>query len=174
MILSFDFKLVEFQDLKASSLKVHLAFGVSDLNFKFTVIGESPDRFPSLLSKESRKRKDDLWKNDCFEIFWDFGGEDYFELNLSPTGHWQVYSFLSERKGRAEFDVQPPILSSARGLQEYSLTGRLQLNNRKSALAYRSHPCVILNDQANGIRYYASSHPQSAPNFHDKSHWKIL
>jgi len=174
MIRSFDFDLREFKAQNPSSLNVQLAFGVSHMEFNFVVKGEEPHRFPSLLSENLRKRKDELWKTDCFEIFWDYGGESYYELNLSPLGHWQVYSFQSERKRREEFDVHPPILSSTIHPNGYSLVGRLQLDNQNPTAPYKSHPCVILNDGPGGFRYYASSHPQKAPDFHDKSHWKVL
>ena len=52
---------------------------------------------------EAPRRKDRLWKETCLELF--FGTEDsgeYWELNLSPSGHWNVYRFTRYREGMRE------------------------------------------------------------------------
>ncbi len=48
-------------------------------------------------------RKDNLWKSTCFEFF--IGVKDskqYWEFNLSPSGHWNVYRFDAYRQGMQE------------------------------------------------------------------------
>ena len=50
-----------------------------------------------------RVRKSALWEETCFEFF--LGLKDsrrYWEFNLSPAGHWNVYSFTSYRHGMQE------------------------------------------------------------------------
>ncbi|GBE92204.1 DOMON-like domain-containing protein [Nostoc cycadae] len=45
-------------------------------------------------------RKDALWEDTCFEFF--VGIKDskhYWEFNLSPAGHWNVYRFDGYRQG---------------------------------------------------------------------------
>jgi len=47
-------------------------------------------------------RKDQLWQETCFEMFWKKPGEaGYWELNVSPAGHWNVYGFTGYREGMA-------------------------------------------------------------------------
>lgn len=48
-------------------------------------------------------RKDSLWEDTCFEVF--LGPKDsdqYWEFNLSPAGHWNVYRFNAYRQGMRE------------------------------------------------------------------------
>jgi hypothetical protein len=52
---------------------------------------------------EAPRRKDRLWEETCFELF--LGTADsteYRELNLSPSGHWNVYRFTGYREGMRE------------------------------------------------------------------------
>ena len=56
-------------------------------------------------------RRHGLWEETCFEFF--LGVKDsprYWEFNLSPAGHWNVYRFAGYRQGMAEetaLDVTP-------------------------------------------------------------------
>ncbi|OYD91919.1 hypothetical protein CDG76_25060 [Nostoc sp. 'Peltigera membranacea cyanobiont' 210A] len=55
----------------------------------------SPSNAPS--------RKYELWEDTCFEFF--LGIKDsqrYWEFNLSPVGHWNVYGFDEYRQGMQE------------------------------------------------------------------------
>ena len=48
-------------------------------------------------------RRHGLWEETCFEFF--LGVKDsprYWEFNLSPAGHWNVYRFAGYRQGMAE------------------------------------------------------------------------
>lgn len=52
---------------------------------------------------EAPRRRDRLWEETCVELF--LGAEDsgeYRELNLSPSGHWNVYRFSRYREGMLE------------------------------------------------------------------------
>jgi len=50
-----------------------------------------------------RLRKKGLWEETCFEFFLGVRGfEHYWEFNLSPSGHWNVYRFSSYRQGIKE------------------------------------------------------------------------
>ncbi|MDZ8263018.1 DOMON-like domain-containing protein [Nostoc sp. ChiQUE01b] len=48
-------------------------------------------------------RKHELWEDTCFEFF--LGIKDsarYWEFNLSPAGHWNIYRFNGYRQGMQE------------------------------------------------------------------------
>ena len=52
---------------------------------------------------EMPARRHGLWEATCFEFF--LGVKDsprYWEFNLSPAGHWNVYRFAGYRQGMAE------------------------------------------------------------------------
>jgi len=51
-------------------------------------------------------RKNELWKETCFECFLAVrGSPTYWEFNLSPAGHWNVYRFAAYRQGMREEKV---------------------------------------------------------------------
>ncbi|MEH1908374.1 MAG: DOMON-like domain-containing protein [Nostoc sp.] len=48
-------------------------------------------------------RKPELWKDTCFEFFLSIkDSQRYWEFNLSPAGHWNVYRFDAYRQGMQE------------------------------------------------------------------------
>ncbi|MBG1268842.1 DOMON-like domain-containing protein [Nostoc sp. WHI] len=48
-------------------------------------------------------RKDELWEDTCFEFFLSIKDSQlYWEFNLSPAGHWNVYRFDGYREGMQE------------------------------------------------------------------------
>lgn len=52
---------------------------------------------------ETPARQHELWQDTCFEFF--LGMKDsqrYWEFNLSPAGHWNIYRFDSYRQGMQE------------------------------------------------------------------------
>ena len=48
-------------------------------------------------------RRDRLWEETCFEFFLAVKNSPrYWEFNLSPAGHWNVYRFADYRQGMQE------------------------------------------------------------------------
>jgi hypothetical protein len=48
-------------------------------------------------------RQHELWKETCFEFFIGIkNSPQYWEFNLSPVGHWNVYRFDGYRQGMQE------------------------------------------------------------------------
>lgn len=46
------------------------------------------------------QRRDELWQSTCFEAFFaEPGQERYWEINLAPNGHWNVYRLDRYRQG---------------------------------------------------------------------------
>lgn len=49
------------------------------------------------------ERRSNIWQETCFEFFLSLKDNDqYWEFNLSPSGHWNVYRFKAYREGRQE------------------------------------------------------------------------
>src|SRR5262245_47150312 len=63
----------------------------------------------------ARARCDRLWESTCFEAFLARAGSpEYWEVNLSPSGDWNVYRFDSERTGmRPELRVAAPSIATS-------------------------------------------------------------
>lgn len=52
---------------------------------------------------DTSARKNELWQETCFEFFLGIkNSERYWEFNLSPAGHWNVYRFDGYRQGMQE------------------------------------------------------------------------
>jgi hypothetical protein len=75
------------------------------LDFNFILHGSTPEALnsvvlPDVVTPETRERRDELWKTTCLEFF--LAGtnqKNYFEMNLSPSGDWNLYAFDDYRSG---------------------------------------------------------------------------
>ncbi len=90
-----------------------IPFGVNDSSFSVKVFASAKKvaeelhvRFEikdpqSLIQFESReaKRRDELWRSTCFECFFSVSGRaDYWELNFTRGGSWNLYYFTDYRQ----------------------------------------------------------------------------
>lgn len=175
------------------NLPLKLAFSVhrmrDRLDFRFTLSGRVAAELEKLVLPEpvagpERQRRDELWKATCLEIF--VGPADrqsYFELNLSPTGHWNVYVFDGYRSGmRPAVDVQAPFASCERMPEGDTISwlGRLQATSGASDLrALFGSAGLVLNATAvleykSGEReYWALAHAGQAPDFHLREGFRL-
>jgi hypothetical protein len=83
---------------------------VAHLSLRFVLAGPLARlRIPAMASTPARA--DRLWEHTCFEAFLAPVGEAaYWEINLSPAGHWNVYRFDGYREGmRPEIHAQAPV-----------------------------------------------------------------
>lgn len=121
-------------------------------------------------SAEQPGRRHDLWKGTCFELF--FAPSDtssYYEFNLSPAGHWNLYGFDAYRHGMREepaLCATGSVLLTSEALavhMEIDL-GRLGLINRPLQVS----PCVVLLAAENNSSFWAISHPGPQPDFHNR------
>ncbi len=79
-----------------TSIEGEFIYGQSNINaieVSFELKGEL-DHYLFEREFKSHDRKDGLWQKSCFEFFikkWN--SSEYIEVNLSPNGEWQSYSF---------------------------------------------------------------------------------
>lgn len=115
------------------------------------------------------ERRDRLWEDTCLECFIaGSASEVYWEFNLSPAGHWNVYHFDAYRMGMRE----EPSFSSlpiethveARILR---LCCRIDLSaigtNRRGI---QMEPCAVIRSCDGQKSYWAPVHHASGPDFH--------
>lgn len=118
---------------------------------------------------ESPERMDRLWEETCLELFLGVEGSDgYWEFNLSPAGHWNVYRFASYRMGMLEetaiaslpFRVrkQPDALHLSLDLD---LGGILPAGRTIEAGV-----CAVIRTNAGETSHWALAHPGPRPDFH--------
>ncbi|MEH2376720.1 DOMON-like domain-containing protein [Nostoc sp.] len=121
----------------------------------------SPSNTPS--------RKHELWKDTCFEFF--IGIKDslrYWEFNLSPAGHWNVYRFDGYREGMQEetaFEKLPfNVQNQAEGL---ALVLDVDLDKIVSAdQAIEVGITIVIKDRDGEVTYWALTHRGAEADFH--------
>jgi hypothetical protein len=118
---------------------------------------------------ESPERKGRLWEETCLEFFLGTkGSERYWEFNLSPAGHWNVYRFTSYREGREE---EPAFSSLPFGIQFEPGSLRLSMELDLGKLlpageAVEAGVCAVIRTTAGGTNHWALFHPGPRPDFH--------
>ncbi len=116
-----------------------------------------------------RERKNALWEETCLEFFLGPTNSDcYWEFNLSPAGHWNVYRFTSYRQGMQE---EPAFTSLPFGVQMHSDTLRLSLKLDldkiiPSGQALKVAISAVIKTINEGTTYWALTHPGPKADFH--------
>lgn len=116
-----------------------------------------------------RKRCDNLWQSTCLEMFWaEEGRKNYWELNLAPTGAWNVYAFAEYRTGmRQEDRIAEPLTETERTTDRFSLTTELEIGNlHASQDPLRVGISAVLQHTDTRLSHWALGHPEDSPDFH--------
>jgi hypothetical protein len=77
-------------------------------------------------------RRNELWKHTCFELFLSTPhSPGYWEVNLSPSGDWNFYSFNSYRQNMSVESAiqQAPVMSVTRDTHKLVLVAQLNLDS---------------------------------------------
>ncbi len=123
--------------------------------------------WPASLSGKPQ-RKDELWKHTCFEAFIKPVSQDqYWEINLSPTGDWNAYRFASYRQGmvkeEAIHSLQPLFAKEGdcwRLVCEIRLPAWANFSQLEIGLT------TVIEETSGQISYWAIHHAGSQPDFH--------
>ena len=147
------------------ALEVHvLEATASTLALRYRLDG-ALDQLRIPPSRASR-HTDELWRHTCFEAF--LRSRDsaaYYELNVSPSTEWALYSFTGYRQGMAPVNgAAPPDVRMQRTAHRLQMDVRLDLRSlsRVSSLAL----AAVVEDQNARLSYWALRHPPGKPDFH--------
>ena len=118
---------------------------------------------------ETPRRKDRLWEETCLELF--LGTADsgeYWELNLSPSGHWNVYRFDGFRKGmREEEEVTSLPIDVRIGPDALELSMALEVGKILPAGAtIEAGVAAVIRTIGGGKCHWALAHHGPRPDFH--------
>jgi len=118
---------------------------------------------------EAPRRRDRSWEETCFELFLGTAdSEEYWEINLSPSGDWNVYRFDRYRVGMREeraftslpFDVR-------RDPEALLLTAEIGIGKIVPAgKVLAATVAVVIRTSDGGKSHWAPIHPASRPDFH--------
>lgn len=146
-----------------------------DLRLEYTIYGDL-DELIVPIGGPKPQRKHELWQTTCFECF--LASEDvpgYWELNLSPTGDWNVYRFAAYRQEMAEensimqLDSVCQVKGNAMTLGLIIPLSTLVPKQNRLLLGL----CAVLHYKGGSKDYLALSHPAAKPDFHKRAGWKI-
>lgn len=113
------------------------------------------------------QRRHELWKETCFEGFIQPAGmPTYWELNLSPAGHWALYRFDGFRQGMREAPLSRQVSVKVRQVE-----GLLVLSTELDLEAigsgdFKIGVSAVIRDKDGRFGYWALAHPVAKPDFH--------
>ncbi len=114
-------------------------------------------------------RRHGLWRETCFEFFLGLpGAPGYWEFNLSPAGHWNVYGFTAYRQGMAEEMAIVALPFSLRRRSD-SLSLALEFDLTRIIPADRLLEVgitAVVKLRDGQATYWALSHPGREADFH--------
>ena len=103
------------------------------------------------------------------------GSSRYWEFNMSPSGHWNVYRFSAYREGMREetgFESLPFSTSRADDLFILSLEiepARFIEGVRQVVVGV----CAVIRGKDGGTSFWALKHCGSKPDFHERESFVI-
>ena len=126
---------------------------------------DGPALFPPPSANPARRLQ--LWRHTCFELLWGpLHGSNYWELNASPAGHWNVLAFADYRRGMTEETRVGARIGTRLSTHWLSLYCTIPVAALEGPGPYRLAPAAILH-MADGQRtFWAVRHPGEAPDFH--------
>lgn len=149
-------------------IKADLQIHQSILQLKFQIQNTNPEvkfinsSFQAL--GHQMTRKDELWKDTCFECFLNPVAESlYYEFNFNLQGGWNCYMFDEYRK------PQPAKASSDFDVKSFSWTDselNIELKNLSKFQKFNVGITAIIKDKNNQTYYFALKHAGEKPDFH--------
>lgn len=152
------------------------------IEFEFILSGSSRDlervRWPQAQPLARRQRRDELGKTTCLELFLaPESSESYVEMNLSPSGDWNLYLFDRYREGMTPLEGAEVLLHvTPTHEQPYvRLVGAIRLNSESEIAGWLKLPALVfgvtavLEYQSGEREYWALHHAGEKPDFHLRS-----
>lgn len=133
-------------------------------------------RLPGVRPSHHPSPTDELWRHTCFEMFVHkdpgqpgpsglSGSSGYYELNISPSGQWALYSFDAyHRNMTSVMPARPPRVRVDRAEDRFEVQVRADFGGLPCAGTMAV--CAVVEDTARGLAYWAVTHPSAEPDFH--------
>lgn len=175
--------LVPFDQTVKTNIQVHASFeilkGILKLQYQVQDRGEEISHFD--LEKSSRisfgkeSRKNELWKNTCFEFFVKKSGhKNYYEFNSDSLGNWNFYKFTDYRSPLEIEEKVPEMKLKTEQIGEIK-----KLNFEVDLSPLFRHPDSLLFsfssviNESGKISYWAHRHSSEKPDFHHVNNFTI-
>ena len=123
----------------------------------------------------ARARRDNLWKQTCFEAFICIPGDEaYYELNFSPSSEWAAYRFDGYRVGMTMADGIASRVEWIKTHDGFALHAQSDLSRHAGLSAgapWRLGLTGVIEDAPGQLSYWALTHPPGVPDFHNAAGW---
>jgi len=158
---------------QTADIQVEAQIEMQPQGFLLTFELSGPGVAKVLLTPKNAKpgRKNDLWKETCFECFFGVGNsKEYFEFNGSPSGDWALYSFNQYRDAMKDVEFKngdTPVLLKCEKSAEYLCCVWQVPYFTRTILQNASLTAVIKTGTASeNTSYWALNHAGKKPDFH--------
>ncbi len=125
---------------------------------------------------DAPSRKTELWEGTCFEFFLSIQDtSQYWEFNLSPAGHWNIYRFDDYRQGmQAETAFASFPFTVENTVEGLSLALACHLDklvpvDQRLEIAIST----VIKTKDQGLGYWALTHPGAQADFHRRDSFTI-
>lgn len=122
------------------------------------------------------KRKYDLWEETCFEFFVGIKNfPDYWEFNLSPAGHWNVFRLENYRQGLQEEMAVTSLPFSVQHKSDALLVD-LEVDLNKFIPAEQSLEVgitTVVKSKEGNLSYWALTHCGEEADFHRRESFVV-
>ena len=171
------FTLHPFISVSQNTPNIRLTGCISRASQTIAICYELSGEFASLdwpAFAEHPERRNFLWEKTCFELFVKKkDSKGYWEINLSPAGHWNIFWFDVYRKGmREEMEIAAPIIhvdvdDNHPGVRKVSTDIHLE-GIITAGQPIRVAVSAIIKTIRGKIYYWALTHPGPGPDFHHR------
>ncbi len=157
----------------------------SQIELRYRIEATTPEAFSAIVLPPvapKPKRKDELWKTTCFEVF--IPGADteaYLEFNGSPSGDWNWYGFQSYRTGMKPIAtsarVEPKAVSMSKSEKDLEVTWILPMSgvmqgfgmHGESLQNFDPFGLTVVLHTKDATLYWALNHDGVKPDFHTRA-----
>jgi hypothetical protein len=163
--------------LEGLSITGTLAIAGADVQIDYRIAGDlSKLTIPA--ASADPQRRDGLWQSTCLELFLAAeGAREYWEFNLSPAGHWNVYQLDDYRQGlKTEAAYQQLPFAVDWADQQLSLSLRCSLPpglQARSSPGLEANVTAVIEHTDGHIDYWALHHPAPDADFHHRGGFQI-
>jgi hypothetical protein len=145
------------------------------LSIQFTLLGAVAGVILAAPS-DAPLRKNNLWEETCLEFFLGIkNSPSYWEFNLSPAGHWNIYRFDSYRQGMTEESAytELPFITETES-DAFSLSLTLDLDEIiPIGRVLEVGISAVTQFKDDKITHWALEHPSTKADFHERSSFTI-
>lgn len=159
------------------SLSGELNIGADALEISYRISGDLRSLAIPAASGDPQRR-DGLWQSTCLELFLASGSaSDYWEFNLSPAGHWNVYHLDAYRQGLRQEEAYKDLpFAVTRSQQHVTLSLGCALPpglRARASCGLEANITAVIAHTDGSIDYWALHHPGTEADFHHRDGFQL-